>query len=371
MQASSQPINLTLESLTLPKESKYFSVALVFSILVWIAILVSVVGIFYAALFALIAWVGNGLLTAYLRSEAVRVDENQLPQLHARFLKVCETLGVKEIPHLYLLQAGGVLNAFATKFCGRNFVVVYSDFLEAFGPDSDEIGFILGHEIGHIKSNHIFKRILIGPGILLPLLGPAYLRACEASCDRHGAFATSDLNSAVRAMMTLSGGKQQGAKLDPAAFAAQNSRERGFFVSWHELTSAYPTLSQRVKLLMALRDPHYAPAAPRNPAAYFFALITPGGGVAGSSNLLLFVVIIGLMAAMAIPAFQKVRQASIAKACNNNIRMIEAAYNQYEVEHSAAPENYDQFIGPGRLLAAMPTCPLGGAYSVTTLKGGV
>ena len=76
------------------------------------------------------------------------------------------------------MQAGGILNAFATRFAARDFVVLYSDILEAYGVDSGEIRFLLGHEIGHIRSKHILKNMILLPGLLLPLLAaPTIARA--------------------------------------------------------------------------------------------------------------------------------------------------------------------------------------------------
>ena len=367
----SVPLNLSGTNLTLAKEEKYFTFVVIISVLAWIAVLISIIGIFYAGLFAFIAWIGSGLLTAHLRAEAVRVDERQLPQLHATFLRVCQKLNVRVPPKLYVLQAVGALNAFATRFAGRDFVVIYSDMLESFGPESAEIQFILGHELGHLKSNHITKRILLAPGVFFPLLGPAYSRACEASCDRHGAFVADNLDGALRAMMTLSGGKHKERELDAIAFASQHHDERGFFVSWHELTSTYPTLSQRVSQLLALRDPQYAVEAPRNPFAYLFALITPGGHMGGgAANAMVFIMIIGLLAAMAIPAFSKVRENSLRIACHNNERMIQSAYEQCELELGKAPARLDQFIGTGKTLTVMPKCPANGEYSVKALTNG-
>jgi Zn-dependent protease with chaperone function/competence protein ComGC len=367
MNTSSPAPNLTLGTLTLPKEKSYFIFIAIFSVLVWIGLAITIVGLIYALMFGLFAWIGNGLLIAYLRSEAVRVDESQLPELHATFAKVCQKFGLTEQPRLYVLQSGGALNAFATRFSGRNFVVVYSEMLEAFGPASSEMQFILGHEIGHIRSNHILKRLLCAPGMFLPLLGSAYSRACEASCDRHGAFATDELGGALRAMLALSGGKGQRDALSAAAFARQNTDERGFFVSLHELTSGYPTLSGRTRMLMGLYDPAHAAQPGRNPFAYFFALFTPGGSLAGGggANMLVMVVIIGLLAAMAIPAFQKVRQSAQLKACANNARIITLTVEQYIAENNKAPAKYEDFVGPGKLLMAMPSCPVpGGEYEV-------
>ncbi len=361
------PLGLTPANLTLPKENTYFALVLVVSILFWVFLAVSIVGLFYAAFIGFFLWLGNGLLVAHLRSEAVRVNERQLPELHAAFREVCERLGVTQIPQLYVLQAGGVLNAFATRHTGRDFVVVFSDFLEALGPSSPEMKFILGHELGHIKSRHVLKQIFLGPGLFFPLIGPAYRRAWESSCDRHGAFAAQDVEGSVRAMLTLTGGREHGRKLDPGAFAGQHTDERGFFVSLHELTSTYPTLSRRVTDLLALKSGTPARPPNRNPFAYFFALFMPGGnfgGGGGAAGAMFMIVMIGLLAAMAIPAFQKVRQASQQKACLNNQRMLAAAFDQYHLENSRPPTSVAQLVGPDKYIKTMPVCLLGGKYQI-------
>jgi Zn-dependent protease with chaperone function/competence protein ComGC len=360
------PVTLTPSNLTLSKERSYFTFVLIFSLLVWLFLVVSIFGLIYAAIFAVVFWLANGLMVARLRSEAIKVNERQMPELHSAFREVCERLGMTQPPALYVVQAGGVLNAFAAKHAGRNFVVVFSDFLETLGADSPEVKFVLGHEIGHIKSRHILKQILLAPGMFLPLLGPAYRRSWESSCDRYGVYASGDVNSAVRAMLTLSGGRERGRNLDAEAFASQHREERGFFVSLHELISTYPTHSKRVTDLLAIKSGNGASRPARNPFAYLLALFVPGGNTAAPANALIFIVIIGLLAAMAIPAFQKVRQASIAKACMNNMRMCTAVCDQYVLENGHAPKTLNELIGPGKLLTKMPVCPAGGKYELLT-----
>ncbi len=360
------PVGLTPTNLTLPKEKSYFAWVLIISIFFWLALAVTIFGLFYAAFIGFFLWLGNGLLVAHLRAEAVRVDERQLPELHAAFREACERLGAGRLPALYVLQSGGLLNAFATRFAGRDFVVVYSDFLEALGPASPEMKFILGHELGHIKSRHILKQIFLGPGMFFPLVGSAYRRAWESSCDRHGAFAAQDVDGSVRAMMVLTGGRENGRQLNAEAFAGQHANERGFFVSLHELTSTYPTLSRRVTDLLALRTGEQARKPERHPLAYLLALFIPGGNVGGGGGPLaamMMVVMIGLLAAMAIPAFQKVRQTSQQKMCFNQERMLEAAFDQYRLEHNEGAKTWDDVVGAEKLVKTMPICPAKGEYS--------
>ena len=357
--------NLQPGELTSAKERKYFPFVVIVSVLLWLVLVISLIGIFYALLIGFFLWLGHGLLAAHLRAEAVRVSERQWPQLHATFLDVCAQLGVRQPPGLYVLQAGGALNAFATRHSGRDFVVLFSDFVEAFDPQSPEIKFILGHELGHLQSSHILKQVLLAPGLFFPLLGPAYRRSWETSCDRHGVYAAQDYDGALRAMLTLSGGKGSGRTLDAEAFASQHEEERGFFVSLHELTSHYPTLSRRVRELRGLKTGAVSRNAPRNPFAYLIALFMPGGQLGGGgANALTMVVILGLLAALAIPAFQKVRQAAIEKACYNNRSTLGAVLTQHVLEQNGkVPQTFAEIVGPEKYLKTMPVCPAGGAYS--------
>lgn len=62
---------------------------------------------------------------------------------------------------------------------------------------------------------------------------------------------------------------------------------------------------------------------------------------------------VGLVAAMAIPAFQKVRMASQEKAVLNNLRQLGAAADQYYLEHGVATASFDDLVGPDRYIRAL------------------
>jgi type IV pilus assembly protein PilA len=57
------------------------------------------------------------------------------------------------------------------------------------------------------------------------------------------------------------------------------------------------------------------------------------------------VVIIGLLAALAIPAFQKVRVASQDKAVLNNMRLLAAAADQYFTEKGTNTVQFTVLVG--------------------------
>jgi type IV pilus assembly protein PilA len=72
-------------------------------------------------------------------------------------------------------------------------------------------------------------------------------------------------------------------------------------------------------------------------------------------EIMIVVVIIGLLAAMAIPAFQKVRQASQDKAVLNNARQLSAAADQYYLEYGGSTVGTANLIGATNYVKALNT----------------
>jgi type IV pilus assembly protein PilA len=72
-------------------------------------------------------------------------------------------------------------------------------------------------------------------------------------------------------------------------------------------------------------------------------------------EIMIVVVIIGLLAAMAIPAFQKVRTNSQDKAVLNNARQISAAGDQYYLENGVSTVTLTDLLGPTSYVKALNT----------------
>jgi len=62
-------------------------------------------------------------------------------------------------------------------------------------------------------------------------------------------------------------------------------------------------------------------------------------------EIMIVVVIIGLLAAMAIPAFQKVRANSQDKAVTNNLRQLSSAADQYFLEFGVTTVSSSELVG--------------------------
>ena len=70
-------------------------------------------------------------------------------------------------------------------------------------------------------------------------------------------------------------------------------------------------------------------------------------------EIMIVVVIIGLLASMAIPAFQKVRTNSQDKAVLNNARQLSAASDQYYLENGVSTVILSDLLGPTSYIKAL------------------
>jgi Zn-dependent protease with chaperone function len=203
----------------------------------------------YAIVFAMLGLFAHGLALGRIRGNAVRVSERQFPQLHRLAAAHARRLGLKRVPDMYVMESGGLLNAFATRFLGRDFVILYSNVLElALEQGEAAVSFILGHELAHVWRGHLKHRWLTTPGRLFPYLGAAYSRACEYTCDRIGAFCQPD--GAISGLLVLAAGKQLHAHVDVKEYAAQAETDQGFWVRRAEVISSHPLLPKRIAALL-------------------------------------------------------------------------------------------------------------------------
>jgi Zn-dependent protease with chaperone function len=203
----------------------------------------------YGLMFALLGLFAHGLALGRVRGNAVRVSDRQFPQLHRLAAAHARRLGLTQVPAVYVMESGGLLNAFATRFLGRDFVIVHSDVLElALAQGEAAVGFIMGHELAHVWRGHLKHRWLTTPGRFMPYLGAAYSRACEYTCDRLGAYCQPE--GAISGLLALAAGKQLHAHVDVREFAAQAETDQGFWIRRAELMSSHPLLPKRVAALV-------------------------------------------------------------------------------------------------------------------------
>jgi len=303
-------------------ERKLFTASAVVSGLVWLVVAVTVVGLLYGLLAMLFALAAHALLLAHLKGSSVRLGEDQLPQVYSRVKEACARLGLPKVPEAFLVQQGGALNAFATRFLSRDFIVVFSDLLEACGEEGREADMVIGHEAGHIALGHLRWQWFLLPARLIPWLGSAYSRACEYSCDLCGLAVAGDLDTANRGLAVLAAGGVYGRRTNLAAFSRQTGDLGGFWASVHELNASHPPLARRVAALVNRQTPGTVPVPRRNffayPLAPLFGLASPQG----IGGLLAGVAVIGILAAIAIPNYLQMKERAEIKLMDQALLKI-------------------------------------------------
>lgn len=289
-------------------ERPLFVTLLVISLLIWGGLLFATKGLVvgYIAFFFLFYLFAQSAFISYLKGTAVEITPAQFPDLDEKIAACCQKLGLPEAPKAYLLHVGGAFNALATRFLGRNFVVLFSDIVDALEDHPDALNFYIGHEIGHIKRNHLLWKPVLLPAVFLPVIGAAYSRAREYTCDRHGLAACNDAISAQLGLGALAAGGKRWRTLNNNRYIAQTHDSSGFWMSLHELLSDYPWLTKRVAAVQAIATGADARQPGRHPIALLLALFIPRVGVgAGAGSGLVVVASIGILAAIALPAYQE------------------------------------------------------------------
>lgn len=334
-----------MNELVYPKERTLGAITLVIGVLIWLGL---VVGTFGGALIALaVGFVlylfAQSALIAHIRGNGVELSEAQFPELHAQFVACCDQLGLKTRPRAYVLNGNGGLNAFATRFLGNQFVVLLSDVVDAMERHADGVRFYIGHELGHLRMKHIQGHFLRWPALWLPLLGAAYSRARESTCDRHGLACSSSPEGAALALAALSAGPVQWEKVDMKAYLGQAKESSGFWMSFHELVAGYPWLTKRAARVADTQ----ARMPGRHPLAYLLAIFVPYAGRLGAGfGVLMMVYLVAVLAAVAVPAYSDYAVRGQLDAAFTLSEPTRLALARYYEQNQRVPESIQAALAP-------------------------
>lgn len=231
-----------------PRETPYFVICLLFSILVYILAVISVIGIgIVLAVFAIL-YVTQLLAIGSIRGNGVRIHEHQFGDIYERVVAISKKMGIEKVPDVFVVEAEGLMNAFATRFWGKHMILLTSDVFDlAREAGEAELDFIIAHELTHIKRNHVWKNVLIAPAKLIPFLAQAYSRSCEYTCDRAAAYFTGNVVAAKRALAIFSIGKRLAPELNEEAFRQQIETDSNGAVWLSEVLSTHPILPKRIQ----------------------------------------------------------------------------------------------------------------------------
>jgi Zn-dependent protease with chaperone function len=229
-----------------PTEIPLYIFAVLASIVMWVFTALTILGALYAVLLGLIFYLAHVTFVGHVRGSAVRVGPDQFPDLHDAVERISGHLGLATVPEAYVMQAGGALNALATRFLRSNMIVLYSDLLEACGPDTSARDLIVGHELGHLRAGHLRWPWLILPAMLVPALGTALSRAREYTADRYGAAVAGGAAGACRGLLILAAGPTYGRRAQTEPFLRQRESMNTGWMTLAEWFATHPPLSKRL-----------------------------------------------------------------------------------------------------------------------------
>lgn len=193
-----------------------------------------------------------------LIQKALQVTPQSTPGLSPVIQEAASRLQIE--PVNVFVTSSRTLNAYTFGLDSPKAIVLYSSLLQVM--DRDELQFIIGHEMGHIKLGHTWLNTLVGgmAGIpstyaaaaLMELAFRWWNRACEFSADRAGMLACSDPHKAISALIKLEAGAEAGSQ-EGLMRAIQRIEAEDDDISNNiaELLATHPMIIKRVEKLRA------------------------------------------------------------------------------------------------------------------------
>ena len=174
----------------------------------------------------------------------LKINEHNFPDILNILKEACANLFVKDIPDIYI-QWDYSVNAFTTG-SEKPLIVLTSGAVDLLSPE--ELLYVIGHEVGHIKSGHMLYHEM---GEVFPVLGDIigsatlgvgglvftglelalryWDRMSELTADRAGLLVCQDEDAVITALMKIAGvPKNFYDKIDKDEFVKQAKEFKGF-----------------------------------------------------------------------------------------------------------------------------------------------
>lgn len=174
-----------------------------------------------------IPWLGDWITSNFIErifnvqytGSNLKVTRDNYPKIYEYLDYACKILDVEEKPELYI-QWGYDINAF-TVGAKNPIIVLNSGLIDLCKDNDDEILFIIGHELGHIKSKHMLYHMMaqymnvlisLAPGPITKVITASvqytlyyWYRMSEFTADRAGLLCCQNKDAAVKAFMKMAG----------------------------------------------------------------------------------------------------------------------------------------------------------------------
>ena len=187
------------------------------------------------------------------------VTQTASPDLYSIAANAIQTLDLQKIPEVYVEQ-DYYINAYTTGYNGDAFISLSNGAVDKL--TDEELVFVVGHEAGHVKSDHVVYHVMLAyltqlasnsvfSGAFKLAIQPplAYWnRMSEFTADRAGLLACQDLEVALSAIMKMSG--------LPVRYY-ESAKVKGFLEQAREFDQRYGgTLDELIKDISLLLEDH-------------------------------------------------------------------------------------------------------------------
>lgn len=176
----------------------------------------------------------------HVLSRSMKANDKTLPEINRIATEAANRLAMRS-PGVYVVQDPQI-NAYALGL--RNKIIVLNTGLIDVASD-DELTFIIGHELAHVKYGWSVPVKVLGITIPLPLLLSSQHR--EYTCDRGGLIACRNLNAAILVLAKLALGKRLADKVDiDHMYKDKEEVERDRMSKVSEFVATHPPIKNRV-----------------------------------------------------------------------------------------------------------------------------
>ncbi|MCX7590985.1 MAG: M48 family metallopeptidase [Kiritimatiellae bacterium] len=190
-----------------------------------------------------------------IKAQMLQVSETCFHNVH-RVAKVAAYRLRLPLPPVYITEDPGY-NAYTAGFFRYGFVVVPSALVRDFAPD--ELLFVIGHELCHMKRYHTTWLTLMHPAqgagakfILAPLVRVIFnvwSVKSEYTADQAGLIACRNPRAAIMTMLKLAGGSEVEKKLDFGTSERLAGQEPEPGAALLEYLGTHPFISNRIRQL--------------------------------------------------------------------------------------------------------------------------
>jgi Zn-dependent protease with chaperone function len=187
-----------------------------------------------------------------LLQSSYQVTHQTEPELGDVIQEAADRLQVEPV-NVFIVRAKEA-NAYTFGLDTPKTIVLYSPLFQLM--DRQELQFILGHEMGHVKLGHTVLNSIVGgmagipasvsAALLLNLALMSWNRACEYSADRAGILACANPNKAISALLKLEARSVNPAALQEA-LARLDAQDDTLSGALSELLMTHPLVIKRIE----------------------------------------------------------------------------------------------------------------------------